>query len=319
MASGLAGVVKYWRPTIRQDIRAVMRASVASAALRPAVNVAYGALPLERAALFHDWFWDVFRDGRDGVAAGFWTVSFCGRKIRVPLKPESSGLDWGIATAILGHDIDIKQTYAALVSGPARPGLFIDIGSNFGTHSILFVAHGIPTISLDPNSACNRYHTALCAANGFTPRIETVAIGDRHDFVELSYPPAEPWLGSTDSDTSERLQTDYAVEHCRVEQRMLDDYLPEVGDRRLLLKIDTEGNEHRVLAGGQRTLEQKSPPVLFECWKGPQRRQLADIFSSVGYHIALLPWDGVTRPRALSTTEFEDHDATNFVAVRRNA
>jgi FkbM family methyltransferase len=295
-----------------------MRASVASAALRPVVNVAYRTLPLDQTAIFHDWFWDVFRDGRNGLAAGVWSVSFCGRKIRLPLRPESAGLDWGLSTALLGHDVDIKQTYAALVRGPARPGLFIDIGSNFGTHSILFVAHGIPTISLDPNGVCNRYHAALCAANGFAARIETVAIGDRHDFVELHYPPGEPWLGSTDSSTSERLRTEHATESSLVEQRTLDDYLPEVGDRRLLVKIDTEGNEHRVLLGGQRTLEQKSPAVIFECWRGPQRRDLLEIFKTFGYHIGTLPWDGRTPLRSLGASEFLDQEATNFVALRRD-
>ena len=313
MASGIAAVVKYWRPTVRQDIRAVMRASVASARIRPAVNAAYRTLSFEQAAVFHDWFSDIFRDGHDSLDPGFWRVSFCGRKIVVPLRPESAGLDWGLSTALLGHDVDIKQTYAALVGSLAGSGIFVDIGSNFGTHSILFAAHGIPTISLDPNSVCNRYHTALCAANGFNSRIETVAIGDRRDVVDLSYPPDQPWLGSTDSSTSERLRTAHATESCRVEQRTIDDYLPEIGDRRLLIKIDTEGNEHRVLLGATRTLQQKSPTVIFECWR-PQRNGVHEIFASLGYRIGMLPWDGVT-PRLLSLSEFLDHPATNFVAV----
>ena len=315
MASGLAGVVKYYRPTIRQDIRAMMRASVCNATTRAGVNAAYRALTLEQTARFYSWFWDIFRDNGEGLAAGWWTLSFCGRQIRVPLRPESAGLDWGIATAILGHDVEIKQTYAALVRGPARPGCFVDVGSNFGTHSILFVAHGIPTISLDPNSVCNRYHAALGAANGFTQRIETVAIGDRHDYVDLRYPPGEPWLGSTDSSTSELLRTQYVTESARVEQRTLDDFLPEFGNRSLLVKIDTEGNEHRVLLGAERTLREKSPTVIFECWAGPERDNLHQIFSSFGYGIALPPWDGRAVPRILSRGEFLAHPATNFIAV----
>jgi FkbM family methyltransferase len=315
MASGLAGVVKHYRPTIRQDIRAMMRASIGNPTTRTGVNAAYRALTLEQTARFHTWFWDLFRDDGEGLGAGSWTLSFCGRKIRVPLRPESAGLDWGLATAILGHDVEIKQTYAALVRGPLRPGCFVDVGSNFGTHSILFAAHDIPTISLDPNSVCNRYHAALDAANGLTPRIETVAIGDRRGFVDLQYPPGEPWLGSTDTGTSEQLRTQYATESCRVEQRTLDDFLPEFGKRSLLIKIDTEGNEHRVLLGAERTLRQKSPAVIFECWAGPQRRTLHDIFSSFGYGISLPPWDGRTSPRILSQAEFLDHVATNFVAT----
>jgi FkbM family methyltransferase len=308
-------MVKYWRPTIRQDIRALMRAAIANSARRAVVNSAYGALSLEQTAAFHTWFWDIFRDSRERLAPGSWVISFCGRRIRVPLRPESSALDWALATSFLGHDVDIKRTYTSLIGSAARPGLFLDIGSNFGTHSVLFVAHGIPTISLDPNSVCNHYHAALCAANAFHPRIETVAVGDRADFVDLLYPPGDPWLGSTDSSTSERLRTEHVTERCRVEQRTVDDYLPEFGDRRLLVKIDTEGNEHRVLLGAQRTLRQKSPPVIFESWRGPQRQEIHEIFATLGYQIGLLPWDGRSTPRGLSRSEFLDHEATNFVAV----
>src|SRR5262245_42347506 len=125
MASALASVVKYCRPSIRQDIRAIMRASVGNATTRVGVNAAYRALRLGQTARFHSGFWDIFRDDGEGLAAGSWTLSFCGRQIRVPLRPESAGLDWGLATAILGHDVEIKQTYAALVRGRARPGLFV--------------------------------------------------------------------------------------------------------------------------------------------------------------------------------------------------
>ena len=315
MASGIVGVIKYCRPTIRQDIRALMRTLVANATMRAGVNAVYHTLPLEGKAAFHDWFWDVFRDRDQLATAGSWSVSFCERRIRVPLKPESMGLDFGISTALLGHDVDIKRTYASLITGPTRPELFVDVGSNFGTHSILFAAHCIRTLSLDPNDICNRYHGALCAANGFNSRIETVAVGDRDEVVELKYPPNDPWLGSTDLDTSERLQREYALETCRVEQRTVDHYLSEFGGYRLLLKIDTEGNEHRVLLGAERTLRQKSPPVLFECWSGPRRREVHDIFTTVGYRVAALPWDGRTMPRALSVKEFLDQPATNFIGI----
>ena len=317
MTSGLTGVVKWCRPTIRQDIRASMKAAIARPALRRTVNAVYAALPWSEVGIFHDWFWDVFRGRDDAFAGGSWLVRFCGKRIRVPLRRESIGLDWAIATALLGHDVDVKQTYASLITGRRRPGLFVDVGSNFGTHSILFAANNIATLSLDPNGACNEYHRGLCAANGLTARIETLAVGERSVLVDFSFPPDEPWLGSTDEAIVKGLKDAHAVETSRVQQRTIDDWLPEFGDRGVLLKIDTEGNENRVLLGARQTLEKKSPPVIFECWPGARRREIYDLFAEFGYQIATLPWDGRTTARAISLAEFDAQRSINFVAIRR--
>jgi hypothetical protein len=67
-------------------------------------------------------------------------------------------------------------------------------------------------------------------------------------------------------------------------------------------------------------LEQKSPVVIFESWRGQQRTELHEIFKTFGYRIATLPWDGQpASAKTLSAPEFEDQDATNFVAIRLDA
>ena len=39
--------------------------------------------------------------------------------------------------SIVGHDIEVKETYAALIASDHRPTLFLDVGANYGLHSIL--------------------------------------------------------------------------------------------------------------------------------------------------------------------------------------
>src|ERR1700722_9247274 len=50
-----------------------------------------------------------------------------------------------------GHDSELKQTYASLIQLEHPPRLVLDIGANYGTHSIIFLSHDIETVSFEPN------------------------------------------------------------------------------------------------------------------------------------------------------------------------
>ncbi|CAA9891487.1 conserved hypothetical protein [Candidatus Methylobacter favarea] len=75
----------------------------------------------------------------------------------MPLTSERFWLDWDTAVSITGHDIEIKQTYEALIGSSEPPELFIDIGANYGTHSLLFLVHQIKTITFEPNASCHDF------------------------------------------------------------------------------------------------------------------------------------------------------------------
>jgi FkbM family methyltransferase len=313
-AHAVRRLVRRCRPTIRQDIKEFVRSSVVHPLRRSLLNRAYRRLSMRQAGVFHDWFWDVFRDGRPAAVDGSWDVLFCGRALRVPLSPETLPLDWGIATALVGHDPEIKQTYAALLGSSMRPELFVDVGANFGTHSILWLAHGVDTLSFDPNPVCNAYHRRLCAANGLVARIHAVAVGDSHGTVDLSFPFDEPWYGSTDGAVRERLGAVRQLDTCVAEQRTLDDYASDMGGRRVLVKIDTEGNELAVLAGANRTLRETRPVVIFECWPHYRRRELHEYFARASYAVGVLPWT-FSALQPLDGGRFADSPALNFIAV----
>jgi len=301
---------------LRTSLRPIVRTSMTRPAARAVLNAGYRALSMKQTARFYDLFWDTFVDAPPAAGRGSWTLTFCGRPILVPFLSGSLSLDWRIAIAILGHDSEIKRTYAALIANGGRPDIFLDVGSNLGTHSVLFLAHGIPTVSFDPNAECNQYLRSLCAANGLEPRIEAVAVGDCSTSVDLRYPPDSTWLGSTDPATTDRLQHEHVTVTRQVEQRALDDYLSEFRGRTLLVKIDTEGNERRVLEGAHRTLRELRPPVLFECLTAEKRRGVYEFLTSVGYLVSPLPWRGPgSRPRPLTLADFLAAPGTNFAAL----
>src|SRR5437667_2890756 len=124
----------------RQSIRAI----AASSWSRRVLNDVYLVLTPSQRALFYKSFAKLFRNNRTQGRDGTWKVAFASKNILMPLTSETFWLDWDTAVSIVGHDIEVKQTYESLIGlSSMKPDLFIDIGANYGTHSVLFLVHGI--------------------------------------------------------------------------------------------------------------------------------------------------------------------------------
>ncbi len=269
-----------------------------------------------QAASFHRYS-RLFRGSTRSVSPGHWRVRFAGKEIVCPLKSESIWLDWDIALSIVGHDIEVKETYENLLASEFRPDVFVDVGTNYGTHSLPFLCHHIRVISFEPNSSCRAYFEKLCAANGYSSDVRVVALGETAGKVTIRSPERETWLGSVDQAVQERLAGQCELVAEEVEQHRLDEYLAELVGHRVLLKIDTEGNEFQVLKGADQTLRRCKPIVIFECWKGDQRRHLIELFGKHGYDIYPLPWDPTSTRDPFDPATFISSSASNFVAVFR--
>jgi hypothetical protein len=59
----------------------------------------------------------------------------------------------------------------------------------------------------------------------------------------LFYPKRDTWLGSTNPDVVDEFSETMELITEKVEQKMIDDYLPQISNLRTLFKIDVEGNE----------------------------------------------------------------------------
>lgn len=107
--------------------RALVRTLVCNSRTRPLVNAFYRSLSDAGKSKYHGRYASMFEDSPAMLAAGHWTIEFLGRMLRLPLRPDQSWLDWDLAVAILGHDLEVKRTYAEVVRSPDRPDVFQEV------------------------------------------------------------------------------------------------------------------------------------------------------------------------------------------------
>lgn len=279
------------------------------------LNAGYRRLGVAGRGAVHLRFAGLFRASDRRLAPAVWSVPFAGAEIRLPLRADRAWLDWDAALSLLGHETAVKQTYETLLTGGARPDLFVDIGTNYGTHSILFLAAGVPTLSFEPNSSCHDFFRELCAANGVTPHLEHAALGDQSGTVDLYFPERETWLGSLNPRVIEQLKRQPGVRSERVAIRALDAHREAFTGKRVLIKIDAEDHELAVLRGAVETLTRTRPLVIFEAHRGNARAALVDFFGEHGYRIARLPLLPGTPVRLLTRDVFEAAPVSDFIAI----
>lgn len=308
-----------WR--VRRAIEALATQAVRVCATRTLPRMLLNAIYLRaspaRRSAFHHRHAKLFREAGEDVVAGVWRVDFCGRRLRMPLTGQRFWLDWDLAVSIVGHDIEVKLAYQQLLCGPRRPDLFIDIGANYGTHSLLFLTAGIETMSFEPNAKCGAHFTTLCEFNGVSPELYKLALGASDGEVELHYPERDTWLGSTDPAVAARLGTKYVLTSDIISQRPLDSFLARLAGRRVLIKIDTEGNELAVLQGATRVLAEIRPAIIFECWAGTERERIFECLATHDYGIRHLPCIDFVAEPGLNVAEFIASPANNFIALAR--
>jgi FkbM family methyltransferase len=280
------------------------------------LNRYYSTLGDGARARFHERYAKIFRDNKIRFADGRWRVQFGAATIFLPLREEWSWLDWDAAVSIVGHDIEIKQTYLTLIESDRRPHLFLDIGANYGTHSILFLSAGIPAMAFEPNAICRPYFEKVCDMNGLVGCWEQVAIGNTNGEVDLVYPETETWCGSISPETISVLRKG-AVATQRVPLKKIDEYIGEISRTNVLIKIDVEGHENEVLQGASELLGRVRPTIIFESSNEQTRKNTFELLAAANYDIHRLPFRGSYTRSGLTMLEFCGCRDTNFIAMPR--
>lgn len=288
---------------------------VANSSKRKILNEKYLNLSPAQKQRFHTKFSKAFRDRSYSGNSGVWNVHFAGKTVQMPLNKERMWLDWDSALSIVGHDVEVKQTYEALVNSTNPPELFIDIGANYGTHSLLFLVQPIETTTFEPNASCHSFFREICELNEVSPRLKAVALGAGKGKTTLTYPEQRTWLGSTDAEVAGELSTEHEVVTDTVPQKTLDNYLPRMKAKKTLVKIDTEGNELAVLQGAEKILKEVQPTIIFESFGEGERKDLFHFLSDESYNIYGLPWHPDDRQTPLSYNKFLKGQSLNFIAV----
>lgn len=288
-----------------------VRQAIKHSSSRSTLNRLYSTLSDDHKEFFYSKFAKSFRNSSNPGISGNWTIEFNGLSITLPLRNEMFWLDWDLALSVLGHDHEIKRTYSYIMNSTLRPALFVDIGANYGSHSLLFLAAGIPTMSFEPNVTCFEYFEICCKMNGLDPNWLPVALGEATGSATLTYPERDTWLGSI-------VHNDIGQNKLDVTVRTLNSYLPDIGEGNILTKIDTEGGELSVLKGAREFIRLLSPKIIFESNNDIDRDEIFRIMSENHYEILALPYLG-KREDTLSPQQFLESRCTNFIALPDHA
>jgi FkbM family methyltransferase len=135
----------------------------------------------------------------------------------------------------------------ALVLHALRPGdLFVDIGANVGSYSMLGGGAGAQCLSIEPIPSTFAWLTRNIAVNGLGDRVQALNLGLGRGEGRLRF------TGGLDTVNHVLAEGEVADASLEVSVRALDAVLD--GRSPSLIKIDVEGFETQVLAGAQRAL-----------------------------------------------------------------
>jgi FkbM family methyltransferase len=179
----------------------------------------------------------------------------------------------------------------------SRPGMqMIDVGANYGLYTLALaqvLGESGRVLAVEPSSATASHLRESVTINRFGQiSIAQVALSDRignarlqlSDNAELNALAVEYSPGTTTEDVS--LTT-------------LDKLVEDHGCRDVdFLKVDAEGEEERILAGGKRFFLDQSPLVMYEIKSGDKLNLgLVDAFAAMGYaSYRLVPGLGMLAP-----------------------
>lgn len=200
----------------------------------------------------------------------------------VSLKTSSYEADWHRIFSI-GHDIEVKKYYFSRILNKC-PSQFIDIGANYGMHSLIFLSHGISTTYIEPNSECISEFKSLCQLNDFNPEILSFGLGKNSSSLILSWPKNKTWLGQVKIKSSNlKIPKGYDTQEVLVKTL---DTINVIKDENALIKIDAEGYEFSILEGGREVIIKYHPEIIFESIPGETSRSLIhNFFFEVEYRI----------------------------------
>lgn len=291
----------------------VMKILVLNNWSRNILNNVYLKLSFGSKRAFHTLFAKIFRNSNIFDIHDSWKIRFNSQWIEIPLSGHSLWLDWDTGLSVVGHDVEIKSFYERLLNSDFRPQCFYDIGANYGTHLLLFLANSVHTISFEPNINCNLFLNKLLKFNDLDPNIENIALSDEIGESILMFPEKDT-LGSLTKHYQERFKDYEDVQYVRTPIITLDVYCANKTRKPDLIKIDTEGYELHVLRGGEKTIASTKPLIIFECNETSLRVELKSQFDILGYYI----YDLKKLYTPLNADRFTKSKSTIFLAIPKS-
>jgi FkbM family methyltransferase len=179
---------------------------------------------------------------------------------------------------------DLDRKVSALFERVVRPGdVVIDVGANIGITTLRLaslVGERGKVHAFEPNADLIRQLKAMLDRNAMRQvELHPFALSDKDGQASLSVPAGNMGAASM---VEGRIAAPVAT--MPAELRRLDAALGDLKSLRLI-KIDVEGAEHKVIAGGRRTIERLRPVVIFEANVGAEREETFRYFKRIDYRL----------------------------------
>lgn len=186
--------------------------------------------------------------------------------------------------------------------------VFIDVGANIGLFSLKVAPKAARVVAVEPGTDARTLLEENIALNGFTNvTVVPKALADKDGTAVLHHNPLgdDPQAFSLINDGSQAGGEE--VQMTTLDTLVRENGLPKVD----CIKIDVEGAEGMVIAGGMETLSAYHPTVIFEMncptlFKGGGGDPAAawNALKGLGYQFYHLRHDGSLDPLAERPTEF---------------
>lgn len=189
--------------------------------------------------------------------------------------------DLGIAPHLI-LDGNWEEWITIVLGGFLTPDVvFFDVGANFGWFTLFAATRVKQVYAFEPNAELFSLLQKSVNVNGrLNVRCNQVALGDEVTSKTFLVDPR--WVGNGRiEDSSDPMAVQVAV-------NTLDDYLYEsVGSSPVVLKIDVEGFEPRVVLGGKNLVSRPNCTAFVEYHPDASRLvEMLDLFESLHYRMA---------------------------------
>lgn len=213
-----------------------------------------------------------------------------------------------------GSYYDKKNQY--LIINHLREGdIFIDVGANVGMHTILasrVVGLKGHVYSFEPQANLARIIQAQLTLNNIQ-NVDFHEVGLSDESTELPLRNQLPHHGTA----SFRLKQDQGKELFHVQVLRGEELLPDLSARRILIKIDVEGFEYKVIKGLGKILSQENVALSVEVtdeWLHEAGSSAEDLYSylkDMGFEAYIMSINkfGKTRLEPAKTISEKQHDA----------
>ncbi|MFG1477743.1 FkbM family methyltransferase [Xanthobacter sp. V4C-4] len=246
-----------------------------------------------------------------GRIASLATLVKLGRKPEFQLVPGSrmqvpADLRYTTVSAYLLRD-QVEPELKYLDKFVAKGDVFVDVGANIGLFTLKMAPRAGRIVAVEPGKDAGDLLVENVALNGFkNVTLVRKGLADVAGKAALFHNPVgdDPQAFSLVNDGA-------ATEAEEVEITTLDQLVADLGLPRVdSIKIDVEGAEQRVLAGGLGTIAAYRPDIIFEMncpallSSGGDPAAPWNTLAGLGYSFFRLQWDGTLTPLSVRPTEF---------------